>query len=120
MNSEKFFQPDLSFQSSKDEYLSVDHNGKEIALGFLRGWDADWDDICLGIIVVPEFRRYGFGEMLCKQLETIAQNRGLKRIRLHVDKNNVPAYSLYKKLGYIKTGIRENGELIMYKDLECE
>jgi ribosomal protein S18 acetylase RimI-like enzyme len=85
----------------------------EYAFGMIRGWDEDWDDKVLGVIVAPDHRRKGYGEIMCRKLLATARKRGLERVRLHVDKDNEPAYSLYKKLGFQFDGTeRANGELI--------
>ena len=82
-----------------------------LGYGFLRGWDDKWADICLGVIVKPEHQSNGLGTLLMHFLHATAKQKGLKKIRLHVDKNN-PAIKLYKKMGYKFDSKRENGELI--------
>jgi GNAT superfamily N-acetyltransferase len=48
------------------------------------------------IYTVPEFRKKGYGEMLCKKLESMALEMGLKEIFLYT----VTAESLYRKMGW--------------------
>ena len=54
------------------------------------------------VAVLPDFRRQGIAEMLIKkQLEN-----DMNFISLEVRKSNLPAISLYKKLGFETVGIR--------------
>ena len=54
------------------------------------------------VAVLPDFRRQGIAEMLIeKQLEN-----DMDFISLEVRKSNLPAISLYKKLGFETVGIR--------------
>jgi len=50
--------------------------------------------------VEPKCRRRGIGEALMKRLEEEFSKRGCEEIFLEVAVNNVPAITLYKKLGY--------------------
>lgn len=88
-----------------------------LAYGFIRGWDEGWDDKCLGIITNPSEKRQGLGELLVRFLHIAAKRRGLKRLRLHVSPDNIPAINLYKKTGYTFSGEKHDGELIGFKDL---
>ena len=90
---------------------------KVLAYGFIRGWDAEWEDKCLGICVHPDHRNKGYGELMVRFLHVAARERGLEKIRLHVHPDNTKALSLYKKMGYEIVGTRKNGELIGYKKL---
>ena len=82
-----------------------------LGYGFLRGWDDKWADICLGIIVKPKYQSNGLGTLLMHFLHATAKQKGLKRIRLHVNKDN-PALHLYKRMGYGFESKKGNGELI--------
>ena len=115
----KFFKPHpftlaeahkRCYYSGNDVYVVIMADDI-LGYGFLRGWDDEWADICLGVIVKPEHQNNGLGTLLMHFLHATAKQRGLKKIRLHVDKNN-PALSLYKKMGYEFESKRGNGELI--------
>jgi len=55
--------------------------------------------------------------LLC-WLERLAKNRRLESLRIHVSDKNLPAYSLYKKMGYKFDGTKtEKGDLIGRKAL---
>ncbi|MFO7743654.1 MAG: GNAT family N-acetyltransferase [Anaerolineae bacterium] len=50
--------------------------------------------------VAKAHRRKGLGEALLTQALLTAQGRGVRRVRLGVTKENVPAVNLYRKLGF--------------------
>ena len=53
----------------------------------------------------------GYGKQAMEEIERVAQQLGLKSIRLHVFGHNRSARNLYEKLGYIET------DIIMQKDI---
>ncbi len=63
----------------------------------------------LGIIVKLGFRRIGIGAKLIERLISEAKRKGLKIIDLQVNETNVPAITLYKKLGFRETGRTPKG-----------
>lgn len=63
----------------------------------------------LGIIVKSGFRRIGIGTKLIEQLTNEAKKKGLKIVNLQVNETNIPAMTLYKKLGFRETGRTPKG-----------
>jgi ribosomal-protein-alanine N-acetyltransferase len=59
------------------------------------------------IAVLPQYRGRGFGESLLSKMMDIARKLGTKKMTLEVRVSNMPAQSLYKKLGFQKGGIRK-------------
>ena len=51
--------------------------------------------------VTRAYRNKGIGTSLIKRAEEYAKKIGIYNICLHVEKTNVSAFSLYKRLGYI-------------------
>lgn len=101
-----------------DFYCGLFINDKIIGYGFLRGWKEEWDDICLGLIIHPDYREMKFGTLLLNFLIQEARIRELHKIRLHVNVDNRAAMQLYQNAGFGFTGERrDNGELIGYKCL---
>jgi ribosomal protein S18 acetylase RimI-like enzyme len=60
--------------------------------------------------VIPNTRRGGVGSALCEGLLGRAENMGIRFHMLEVIKNNVPAHSLFLKLGF-----HEVGELLVLR-----
>jgi ribosomal protein S18 acetylase RimI-like enzyme len=58
----------------------------------------------LGIIMKSGFRRMGIGAELMERLISEGKKQGLKIITLQVNETNLPAISLYRKLGFRETG----------------
>jgi len=53
-----------------------------------------------GIYLSPKIRRMGFGLKLWDTIKSKAKTYNIKSIFLTVDNDNIPAISLYKKLGF--------------------
>jgi ribosomal protein S18 acetylase RimI-like enzyme len=102
---------------NKDEFWLMYVDQFPAGYGFVRGWFDNWTDKVLGVVVEPEERNKGYGEMLCRLLEFVTKQRGISKLRLHVNKENIIAYKMYEKLGYRESGTQENGEIIMVKEL---
>ena len=58
------------------------------------------------IVVADTHRRHGLAARLLKQLITAARERDAEQILLEVRESNLPALSLYRKLGFSMTGRR--------------
>lgn len=96
----KEFAQYLAGYKGKDLYAVIVFEKKILAYGLLRGWDEGYDTPSLGIIVNPMFHKMGLGVLLMNFLHLNAKLHGSKKIRLRVDKSNISAIELYKKLGY--------------------
>ena len=60
------------------------------------------------IAVFPEYRRKGVGEALVSALLACCREECLSVLFLEVREGNLPAVSLYRKLGFTETGYRKN------------
>lgn len=60
------------------------------------GWCGRIEDLYLK----PEFRRRGIGRQAMENLFAIAESKGLTRLTLIADKDNLPALQFYKKCGF--------------------
>ena len=66
--------------------------------------------------VTEPYRGRGIGTRLIREAETYAKERGIGRIVFHVEKSNVSAFRLYKRLGYAV--YRDDGSrYLMKKDM---
>ncbi|MBT8377692.1 MAG: GNAT family N-acetyltransferase [Ignavibacteria bacterium] len=72
------------------------------------------------IIVNPEYRGKGIGEIFCSGLINKAKQLKCKTISLNVDKDNQAAIGLYKKLGFIVPSIQQDRlrKNIIYMELK--
>jgi ribosomal-protein-alanine N-acetyltransferase len=66
-------------------------------------FDADIE----GIVVDKEFRNKGYAIELLDFAENELKNQGIEKIFLEVRKSNIPAKSLYEKIGYKEISVRK-------------
>ena len=62
----------------------------------------------MNLAVVPEYRKQGIGEALVNHLVERLQEKGAISLCLEVRQSNIPAISLYEKLGFSQIGLRPN------------
>lgn len=110
----------INHRDSNNDYYVIHNKCGIVAFGMIRGWDEEWDDKCLGLIVHPDHRGRGYGSLMLHYLETVARNRGLKKLRLHVSPKNHIARKMYEKAFWYPYGRRDDGEIIMYKRLTSD
>ena len=66
-----------------------------------------WADM-MNLAVAPEFRRQGVAEMLVQMLEQQLKMEKVSCLTLEVRTSNLPAITLYQKLGFAQVGRRPN------------
>jgi len=76
--------------------------------GFLIGRFIDQDAEILNVIIHPDYRRMGKASKLIGTFEKEAKDAGSLRCFLEVAESNSSAKKLYKTLGYLKVGQRNN------------
>lgn len=74
--------------------------GKIVVYGFLMPNDDFPDTPSVGIATLDSEHRKGFGTAMMKKLEETGKEQGYKNVFLTTFTDNIPAFSLYKKLGY--------------------
>ena len=62
----------------------------------------------MNVAVAPERRREGIAEVLVDSLVTEVKRFGSESLTLEVRVSNIPAISLYQKLGFHEAGLRKN------------
>lgn len=82
---------------NSSEHVVVYYYNKPVATGRVRiiNDTAKIERIC----VMPEFRKLGLGNVIVRELETIAKEKGLSKAELN---SQVHAKGFYKKLGYVQ------------------
>ena len=67
------------------------------------------DECNIGNIVVhKEYRGRGFSNVIMETLLESLKNKGIKKVFLEVEHDNVPAISLYEKFGFERYGQRRD------------
>ena len=62
----------------------------------------------MNVAVRPDCRRRGIAEALIVELVAKLKEKGSRALMLEVRASNVPAISLYEKLGFLQVGCRKN------------
>ncbi|WP_438347963.1 GNAT family N-acetyltransferase [Paenibacillus sp. FA6] len=94
-------------------YIAVNSEGHSIGSITIRYFNEDNkgfgyinNDIPeLGMAIMPEYRGRGIGTALLKRLFDGMKERGIKRISLSVDPNNLAAVKLYQRFGFKEVGM---------------
>ena len=82
-----------------DENRLVGYVGSQSVLG--------WADM-MNLAVHPDYRRNGIGEKLVEELTVQLKQNKVTCLTLEVRASNVPAITLYHKLGFAEVGRRPN------------
>lgn len=102
--SESSFRDSLS---REDTIFLVCENADGIA-GYM-GMYVSFDEAAItNVAVRPECRKQGIGEKIVAEAKRAAKEMAVNTIFLEVRVSNIPAISLYKKMGFEILGIRKN------------
>ncbi len=78
------------------------------AAGFVIASCAGGEAEILTLAVLPQWRRSGIGRLLMTEAAVWAQANGAEAMFLEVAEDNHAALSLYKSMGFVAVGRREN------------
>ena len=62
----------------------------------------------MNLAVLPQYRKQGVGQALVNELVDRLKQKGAICLALEVRQSNLPAISLYEKLGFVQVGLRPN------------
>ena len=80
----------------------------DAVVGYIGSQTAVDETDVMNVAVHPDHRRKGIAEALIKRLVSELKARGSHALMLEVRASNVPAISLYEKLGFLQVGLRKN------------
>lgn len=100
----------------KDYFVFLMDSDIIAGYGLLRGWSEGYDIPSLGIIIDINYRGKNLSSMIMEHLHQICIDKGAKKVRLRVYKQNFKAISLYNKIGYTLTDY-DKDTLIGFKNL---
>ena len=93
-------------------------------VGYIGSQSAVDEADMMNLAVLPEYRSHKIGTMLVETLEKQLREQGSYALFLEVRESNLPAISLYEKLGFCAVGVRPNyyfhpkeNAIIMRKEL---
>jgi [ribosomal protein S18]-alanine N-acetyltransferase len=120
--SEEAFRTELT-QNLFARYMVMERDG--VILGYGGMWIIVDEAHVTNIAVQERYRGLGLGERLLREMMRAAIWLGARRMTLEVRVSNEPAQSLYRKLGFLPSGLRpgyysDNREdaLIMWAELD--
>lgn len=102
--SEKSFQDSLE---REDTLFLVCEEGIEIT-GYIGMYLSFDEGNITNVAVSPLYRKKGYGEALVSSAKELAKEKQIEKIFLEVRVSNIPAISLYKKMGFENLGVRKN------------
>ena len=77
-------------------------------LGYVGSQSVPPEADMMNLAVAPEARRQGIAEALVHALEAALREKGTESLTLEVRVSNLPARTLYEKLGFEPVGLRKN------------
>ena len=81
--------------------------GEQVA-GYIGSQTVMDESDMMNVAVHPDFRRKGIAEALVNALVEALKSKGSRCLTLEVRASNVPAITLYEKLGFSEIGRRKN------------
>jgi len=118
------FRREIETNNDFSHFIVARHKSRAIAfIGFTHVLD---EAHILTFAVHPKFRRRGVGTQLLTYMLNMARALGTQKVILEVRVSNIPAQSLYKKLGFQIVSIRkklypdtgEDGYMMFIPDLD--
>ena len=88
------------------EMTDADSMGK--IAGYIGMYQSFEEGSITNVAVIPEYRKQGIGNLLVQNMKEQARSASVETIFLEVRISNIPAISLYEKMGFEKLGIRKN------------
>lgn len=86
-------------------YLVCEADG--VIAGYCGMWTVLGEGNITNMAVSPDYRRCGIAEMLMQAMEKYGEDKKVTSYFLEVRQSNMPAISLYEKMGYKNIGIRK-------------
>lgn len=116
------FESELS-RNSLARYIVAKADGKTVGYGGM--WIVLDEGHITNIAVHPDYRGQKIGEMIVRELLKVARENNAANVTLEVRESNDAARRLYKKLGFVDSGIRKGyyadtneDAVIMWKELQ--
>ena len=88
---------------TKGRYVVATFDGKPVGSLMLtrdwRDWNCCWYLWIQSVYVLPDYRKNGIYKAMYSEVLDLAKSEGITNVRLYVDKDNINAQAVYKKLG---------------------
>ena len=80
----------------------------DTVVGYIGSQSVLGESDMMNVAVHPDHRRKGIAEALITELVSMLREKGNHCLSLEVRASNMPAISLYEKLGFSQVGLRKN------------
>ncbi len=119
----KYFTPfEFSFESikkillgsKKDKYFGIFVNNELAGFYMLRGFDAGYETPSYGVWISSKFSNLGLSTLTLHHAFTFCKLNRINTLMLKVHPENLIAKDLYESLGFIKAGVDEKNDNIVY------
>ena len=87
-------------------WLVAEENGA--VAGYVGSQSVMGESDMMNIAVAPQYRRKGIAQGLVSRLVEMLKEKGNQSLSLEVRVSNIPAVSLYEKMGFTQVGRRPN------------
>ena len=104
--------------SLKDTFFGIFINQQLIGFYMLRGWDAGYEIPSYGVFISSGHKGIGLGKLTLLHAISFCRLNQTKKLMLKVHPENLVAKKLYENMGFIKRGVdNKNNNLIYFKEL---
>jgi len=104
---ESTFRGEIQNRPFSYPYVIVQDVTKRV-MGYIIFWQIKDEVQINNLAVLPDYKRIGVGETALRQVIEEVAARGVTFVSLEVRTSNLPAVSLYRKLGFRTLGVRKN------------
>ncbi len=77
------------------------------AVGYIGVWKIINEGHITNVAVHSKYRKFGIGNELVSRLLSLCREDGIDAFTLEVRKSNIVAQNLYKKYGFVESGVRK-------------
>jgi ribosomal-protein-alanine N-acetyltransferase len=114
--TERMFKSELQFKGYNYSQIAFDDE-KRLVIGYCFFWLLPEDEVHIhNICVHPDFRRQGIAQKLIQSCVDLGNENDTTSIILEVRESNLPAQSLYQRMGFECIGRRLKYYLLPEED----
>jgi len=102
-------------RARRDQYWGVQVGGELAGIVMLRGFDDGYAVPAFGVFVAEEFAGRGLGRRALEEATRWCEAKEVTEIMLTVHPENTRAARVYEQAGFVATGERIEGRIVMRK-----
>ena len=105
LNSEQDFVNATSVAQGRNECFVARNGNSIVGTADFKMTPGSRSVLVLNVFVTPESRGQGLAKQMMQAIQDEAKSRGAQKLTLEVYTNNVPAYTLYQRDGFVTKGV---------------